>query len=195
MNRLLRLLLLVSLGLNLGLGWAVMKEGDARRGRPDRTAAGRAWRERPAPDDTAAWRRVMDHRLERLAVMLDLAPGQADSLQGLQLRNGPLVRLARQRVEDRREAVRNAVDAGDFGQGDGVRDALRSLRRAQADLDSLTQEFLMEEFAVLTPAQRARYVEILPMDPWRGPRGDGPRHPGGPGEGPRHPEGRRRPPE
>lgn len=192
MNRLLRLLLLVSIGLNLGLGWAVLREGDGRRGSPGRPATDRAWRDRPAPGDTAAWRRVMDHRLERLAEMLDLEPAQADQLQRLQQQNGPLMRAARQRVEDGRDSVRAAVDRDAFGEG-GVRDALRDLRRAQADLDSLAQEFLLQEFAVLTPAQRVRYADILPMDPGRGPRADGPRGPGVPGERPRRGSGRRHP--
>lgn len=194
MNRLLRLLLLVSVGLNLGLGWALLRDrpagSDGRDGHP-RNAAGRAWRERPAPEDTAAWRRVMDRRIERLSGRLDLAPDQAESLHRLQLENGPLMHAARQRVESGREAVRAAVGADGFGDGQ-VRAALRDLRRAQADLDSLAQEFLMQEFAVLTPQQREHYARILPLDPWRAPRADGPH---GPGEGPRRGEGRRRAPE
>jgi Spy/CpxP family protein refolding chaperone len=99
----------------------------------------------------------------------------------------------RQRVAERREAVRAAVDAGAAGDpaaGDaGVREALRGLRRAQAELDSLAQEFLLEEFAVLTPEQRARYARLLPLEPWRG---DGPGGGGAPLEGPRHGGGRRR---
>lgn len=198
MSRLLRLLLLVSIGLNLGLGWALLQDRAAGRAREGHPHSERAWRERPAPDDSVAWRRVMDRRLERLSAKLALEPAQAEQLQRLQLDNGPLMQAARQRVTARREAVRAAVDAGAAGDamgggsigGDhGVREALRALRRAQADLDSLAQEFLLQEFAVLTPEQRGRYARLLPLDPWRG---DGPRGPGGPGEGPRHGGGRRR---
>ncbi|MBK8165231.1 MAG: periplasmic heavy metal sensor [bacterium] len=187
MNRLLRLLLLVSFGLNVGLGWALLRDRpEGRVGRPG-AVSGHAWRERPAPDDTAAWRRMMDRRIERLSGRLDLDPDQADRLHRLQQGNGPVMHAARQRVETGRQAVRAAVDADGFGDGQ-VRVALRDLRRAQADLDSLAQEFLLQEFAVLTPEQREHYARILPLDPWRGPGADGPR---GPGEGPHRGGGRR----
>lgn len=193
MNRLLRLLLLVSIGLNLGLGWALLRDRADSGGPSRRPHADRTWRERPAPGDSVAWRRVMDRRLERLSAALDLEPRQAEQLQRLQLDNAPLMQAARQRVTDRREAVRAAVDAGVPGDPpggeEGVRGALRELRRAQAELDSLAQEFLLQEFAVLTPEQRGRYARLLPLEPWRG---DGPRGPGAPGEGPRHGGGRRR---
>lgn len=205
MSRLLRLVLLVSLGLNLGLGWAALRgrDGDAARpGREGSTAAafGRNWRERPAPDDTAAWRRMMHHRIERLEGMLDLDPDQAEQLRLMQAANGPLMRQKREGVEAARQAVRASANGGDFDEA-RVRAALRDLRLAQAGLDSLAQEFLMQEFSVLDPGQRARYLEMLPLDPWRSPRGGGrggPDGPGGgngpddPGDGPRHGGGRRR---
>ncbi len=182
MNRLLRLFLLVSLGLNLGLGWVVMK--NLREPERRLPASGRAWRERPAPDDSAAWRRMMHHRLERLSTVLELEPAQAERLQQLQVANGPVVREHRERIEAARLRVREAADAGGFDT-EGVRSALVGLRHAQAELDSLTQEFLMQEFSVMTPPQRARYLELLPLDPWRSGRPGGP---GGPG-GQRGPEG------
>lgn len=186
MNRVLKLLLLVSLGLNLGLGWALLRGRELSDGpRPPQDARG--WRERPAPADSAAWRRMMEHRLERLAARLDLAPDQAAHLKALQEANGPLVRAGRDRIEAARRAVRQAADGGPFDDGQ-VRAALRDLRRTQADLDSLTQEFLLQECAVMSAEQRARYLELLPLDPWRSPRPDGPGEPDGHGRG----EGRRR---
>lgn len=185
MNRVLRLVLLVSLGLNLGLGWAVLRGREATDGPPPQ--AGHRWRERPAPADSAAWRRMMEHRLERLAARLDLAPDQSARLRALQEANGPLVRAGRDRIEAARQAVRRAADGGAFDDA-RVREALRGLRRAQADLDSLTQEFLLQECAVMNEGQRARYLELLPLDPWRSARPDGPGGPDGPGE----PDGRRR---
>lgn len=198
MSRVVRLLLLVSLGLNLGLGWAALRArggGDGGPGRdgPPPAAFGRNWRERPAPDDTAAWRRMMHHRIERLEGLLDLDADQAARLRSLQAQNGPLMRQRREGVEAARQAVR-AAGAG-FEDG-SVRAALRDLRLAQAGLDSLAQEFLLQEFGVLTPSQRARYLEILPLDPWRSPRTGGrgglEGGPDEPGDGPRHGGGRRR---
>lgn len=176
MSRLVRLVLLVSLGLNVGLGWSVFR---ALREEPRRPPAeARAWRNRPATDDSVAWRRMMHRRVERLATVLDLEPAQTARLEQLQATNAPTVRAHRDRIEAARRALREQSAAATFDPG-AIRAALAGVRHAQADLDSLTQEFLLEEFDVLTPAQRARYVELLPMEPWRSGRpgpggGDGP---------------------
>ncbi len=178
MSRMARLILLVSLGLNLGLGWNVVRnlrtEGSLPR------SAGRAWRDHPAPEDTASWHRLMQKRVDRLASVLDLDPEQTAQLEQLQKTNASVVRAQRERVEAARLRVREvaAVDSGDDAV---IRSALAGLRRAQADLDSLTQEFLMQEFAVMSAPQRARYLELLPLDPWRSGRPGGP---GGPGDRP-----------
>lgn len=178
MSRMARLILLVSLGLNLGLGWNVVRnlrtEGSLPR------SAGRAWRDHPAPEDTASWHRLMQKRVDRLASVLDLDPEQTAQLEQLQKTNASVVRAQRERVEAARLLVREvaAVDSGDDAV---IRSALAGLRRAQADLDSLTQEFLMQEFAVMSAPQRARYLELLPLDPWRSGRPGGP---GGPGDRP-----------
>jgi Spy/CpxP family protein refolding chaperone len=184
MNRLARLILLVSLGLNLGLGWALWQ---GRGSEPPRPPQGeRVGRERPAAGDTAAWRRMMKRRIERLSARLDLSAAQAEQLQALQLANGPLVRAQHERIEAARDQVRVATGAAAYDEV-AVRAALASLRRAQADLDSLTQEFLLQECGLLTPAQRTRYLELLPLEPWRGGRPSGP--PDGP-DGPEAPDDR-----
>ena len=185
MSRLARLILLVSLGLNLGLGWALWRGLSAGPPRPP--LAERVGRERPAAGDTAAWRRMMQRRIERLSARLDLSAAQAEQLQALQLANGPLVRAQHERIEAARERVRAVTGAASYD-ATAVRTALAALRGAQADLDSLTQEFLLQECDLLTPAQRTRYLELLPLEPWRGGRPVGP--PGGPDEPDDHP-GRR----
>jgi Spy/CpxP family protein refolding chaperone len=172
MSRLTRLILLISLGLNLGLGWNVLRATRAGEHRPPE--AGRAWREHPAPEDTASWHRLMKKRVERLASLLVLEPEQTAQLEQLQKSNAPLVRAQRERVEAARLRVRETA-AADSSDDTVIRGALAGLRRAQAEMDSLTQEFLMQEFAVLTAPQRTRYLELLPLDPWRSGR------PGGPG--------------
>jgi Spy/CpxP family protein refolding chaperone len=171
MNRVARLILLVSVGLNLGLGWAVLRS--VRDGEHRPSPAGRTWRDRPASEDSAGWRRMMQHRVDRLSSLLDLEPEQAARLQQLQKSNAPLVRAQRERIEAARLQVRTVADADSYD-GTVVRGALAGLRRAQADLDSLTQEFLMQELALMTAPQRARYLELLPLDPWRSGRPDGP---------------------
>jgi Spy/CpxP family protein refolding chaperone len=176
MSRLMRLVLLVSLGLNVGLGWGAVR---ALRDEPrPPQAEGRSWRNRPATDDSVAWRRMMHRRVDRLATVLDLEPAQTARLEQLQAANAPTVRARRERIEAARRALREQSAAATFDPA-ATRTALAAVRHAQADLDSLTQEFLLQEFDVLTPAQRARYVELLPMEPWRSGRsgpggGDGP---------------------
>lgn len=176
MSRMARLILLVSLGLNLGLGWNVVRNLRAEASLP--RSSGRAWRDHPAPEDTASWHRLMQKRVDRLASLLALEPEQTAQLEQLQKSNASVVRAQRERVEAARLRVREvaAVDSGDDAV---IRSALAGLRRAQADLDSLTQEFLMQEFAVMSAPQRARYLELLPLDPWRSGRPGGP---GGPGD-------------
>ncbi len=173
MSRLARLILLVSLGLNVGLGWNAVRSLREEPRRP--LAMNRAWRNRPAPDDTAAWRRMMHHRVDRLSSVLDLEPAQAAQLEQLQTVNAPAVRAQRERIDAARQALRAQSKAATFDPA-AIRAALANVRHAQADLDSLTQEFLLQEFDVMTPAQRMRYVELLPLEPWRadhpGPGGD-----------------------
>lgn len=181
MNRLGRLILVASLGLNLGLGWALWRGLRPEPPRPPRTE--RPGRERPAAGDTAAWRRMMQRRIERLSARLELSPAQAEQLQALQLANGPLVRAQHERLEAARGRVLEATGAEGYDAAT-VRASLAGLRRAQAGLDSLTQEFLLQECDLLTPAQRTRYLELLPLEPWRGGR------PGGPPDGPDDPDAR-----
>jgi Spy/CpxP family protein refolding chaperone len=176
MSRLTRLILLISLGLNLGLGWNLLRAQRAEGPRPP--VVGRGWRDHPAPEDSASWHRLMQKRVDRLASLLALEPEQTAQLEQLQKSNAPLVRAQRECVEVARLRVRE-VAAADFGDDAVIRSALAGLRRAQAGLDSLTQEFLMQEFAVMTAPQRARYLELLPLDPWRSGRSGG--H-GGPGD-------------
>ena len=161
MSRLMRLVLLVSLGLNLGLGWAVLREGRPATRLPAEGA--RAWRERPASGDSVGWRRMLDRRVQRMASHLELDPAQAARLRELQAQNSPLVRSRRERIEAARLQVREATGSGTFDP-QAVRGALAGLRNAQADLDSLTQEFVMQELAIMTPAQRDRYLEMLPLE-------------------------------
>jgi len=175
MSRWTRLILLISVGLNLGLGWTVLRSVRDGENRPPQ--AGRAWRDRPASGDSAGWRRMMQHRVDRLSSLLELEPDQAARLQQLQKSNAPLVRAQRERIEAARLQVRTVADAESYD-GALVRGALAGLRRAQADLDSLTQEFLMQELALMTAPQRARYLELLPLDPWRSGRSGGPTGPG-----------------
>ncbi len=183
MNRVVRLVLLVSLGLNVGLGWNALR---TQRDEPRRPlAAARNWRNRPALDDSVGWRSMMHRRVERLAKVLDLEAAQADQLERLQAANAPAVRAQRERIEAARRTLREQSRSATFDPA-AVRAALAGVRHAQADLDSLTQEFLLQEFDVLTPSQRARYLEILPLEPWRSGRPG----PGG-GDGPGDPEGRR----
>ncbi len=175
------LLLLISLGLNLGLGMRLVRSGpgnpppigNARWGGPD----GKPRWERPAPGDSTAWRRVMGRRMDHLARQLDLSPEQLDHFreaQGVTFRRlqAPRRALLRARTQLRDLMAAEKVDRV------AVRRAMAELGRRQAVVDSLVAETVVGELQVLDPDQRLRYLDFLPIAAGHGP-GRGPGRAGG----------------
>jgi Spy/CpxP family protein refolding chaperone len=170
------LVLLISLGLNLGLGlrlWKATETGpreerterwSGRRGNFTHREGEQGLRERFPTDqgDTSAWRGIMSRRLDRMAERLDLTPEQVQFLHRSQEANFP--RFVDQRVQ--LEAARNRLHGIIFQSEvdpDSVRTAIRTVGIQQARFDSLITEALLKEMDILEPAQRTGYLRLLPV--------------------------------
>lgn len=148
------LVLGLSLGLNAGLLYREFAGGHGER------------RERRTPPSTEE---IVKHRLSELKGSVALTPRQETDLREILettiprvMAQSDSVRRARSRLAGKYAGA--AIDTA------AVRAALDEMNTAQATLDSTIAESLLREAALLTPEQRARYVERLP---WRrhGPRG------------------------
>lgn len=176
MKRIGWLVLLISLGLNLGLGYRLLNhprpwgEPPAREwGQgPGRGAdQGPLHGEGPGPEmatdesDSTQWRRIMAGRLKRVAERLELTPEQLAVFQTTHRDNAAGLLAQRRLVEEARSRLQTVVAAGE-AQPDSVRQAIREVGHRQAVLDSLITETMLLEMDVLTQEQRARYLQILP---------------------------------
>jgi len=189
MKRLLVLVLLVSLGLNVGLAWRLRHAGP-----PERPA----WHDRgnrtvPAPGDSQAWRERMDRRFARLSERLDLDPEQQTAFREHRAHveadvRDHLATLEQARADLRNEAERQPPDPA------AVSAALAAVSRAEARMDSLVAVNLKAELELLRPDQQSRLLRMLPFErlgrhggfgrgrgngdgSGRGPHGGGPRQP------------------
>ena len=187
MSRLGWLVLLISLGVNLGLGYRLIvdrpgppggpgfpaEEGmlDPDRGPGPERADGRRsgrngerWRDpdgRPALADSNRMREFMKHRLDSLARRLGLDEEQRSSLEEIHRRNGPRIIAQRIAVENARSQLMSVL-VGSEPPHAGVRDAVHKVGRQEALLDSLITDSLLREMEFLTPEQRASYLKFLP---------------------------------
>ncbi len=176
MRRMGWLVLLISLGLNLGLGFRLWKATDAgpreerterwsgRRGSSTHREGERGLRERFPTDqgDTSAWRGIMTRRLDRMAERLDLTPEQVQFLHGSQEANFPRFMDQRVQLEAARDRLHGIIVQAEVDP-DSVRTAIRTVGLQQARFDSLITEALLKEMEVLEPAQRTGYLQLLPM--------------------------------
>ena len=170
MKRIWVLVLLISLGLNVGLGLRLMK-GDSRgRQRPHT----RTWSEshrfegRWAHRDSAARRKMFSRRLERMSDTLGLDADQQEAFAKIHAETGHLLMTRRGIIAEKRTLLHDLVAREDVDR-DQFRAAIAELGQQQAVLDSLVAETVLQEMAVLEPAQRGRYLELLPLE--RGERG------------------------
>jgi len=175
------ILLLVSLGLNLGLGMRLVRLGHPLA-LPEVTdgggPGGPRW-ERPAPGDSTGWRQFMGRRLEHLAARLDLRPDQIVTFQAAQRTTGRDMRQKRHELFEIRARLRNLTSAEAIDR-QAVRTAMAEMARRQAEMDSLAAETLLDELEVLDPEQRDRYLDFLPeAGGRRGGRGQSGRNPPG----------------
>ena len=169
MRRWIMVILLVSLGINVGLGIRMFHRESPER--PNRSL-GRGHQRRDRPDSTH-WRKVGDRRLERLVRHLDLSPEQQEIFMAGHRHQGPVLLGQRQKVMKARFQLQEIIAAGKANTHE-VRQAINNLGRQEAQLDSLITELILEEMEILEPEQRARYLEILPVFRGHGPdRGSG----------------------
>ncbi len=176
------LVLLVSLGVNLGLGyriWSARLDGGAPSDFPVGPEAEDGGRFMPQGPDR--WREMAGRRLQHLTRQLDLDQEQQDALRAIQEEHGRriqenLAALEEFRLELRGRMLAEGVDPAE------VRQAIHAMGRRQAVLDSLVTETVLQELDVLRPDQRADYLELMPFE--RGPGRSGRFHRSGPrGEG------------
>lgn len=209
MKRFLWLILLLSLGLNLGLGWRLVAHpghegfsegrrfgpaGGRRGSGPAADPGGPNFHDgtRPAPGDTTAWRRIMQKRLDRLAERLELNEQQYAVFQESQEAGFRDFENLRQRVDVAQRRL-FALTAAEDPDPQTIRDAVADVRLFRTSLDSLVTETMLKEMSALDPQQRRRYLEIIPWVKLTGGLGgpDGRGRPGGPGgPGPRNGPGR-----
>lgn len=185
MKRMIWLLLLLSLGLNLGLGYRLMKsdapEGHRFPGRDkgkwmqDRSTrwngpGAKMWDSR---SDSTHWRQAMSRRLSHIAQRLELTPDQVAALESVQQENLQALFGYRLEVEEARAQLHDVIAAGTVD-GDQVRSAIKEIGLRQARLDSLLTEAILVEMEILDQDQRGRYLQLLPVL-----RGEGPGRAGG----------------
>jgi Spy/CpxP family protein refolding chaperone len=171
------LFLLVSLGLNIGLGLRLLHPGHPLavpepvvEAEPE--AAAVPW-ERPAPGDSTGWNRYMGRRMQHLAARLDLRPDQVDSFRAAQAATGRLLREKRRDLYQGRLRLREMMAAGAVDRP-VLRQVMAELGHRQAEMDSLAAEAMWRELEVLDPSQRAVYLDLLPAAAGRH-EGRGPR--------------------
>ena len=178
------LVLLVSLGLNLGLGlrqWQIRQEAPARPGDQKHHRMENSGRPAHAFPDSGRWGDFARQRLQRMAERLDLSPEQITLLADAQETRGRLLHENRRQVENLRRSLHGLMQVEPVDEA-RVRAAIADLSRRQASLDSLAAEALLQEMQILEPNQRIRYLRMLPLQ--GGAMGPGGRRgPGGfPGE-------------
>ncbi len=159
------LVLLISLGLNLGLGMRLL--GD--RGEPDGRSYSRLDGEsrrtygRWSDQDTTARRKMFSRRMDRIAERLDLSAEQEEAFRQVHTETGRMLMQKRVLIGEKRDLLHSLVTSDEVDQ-DRIRSAIGELGKEQAVLDSLVAETVLQEMAVLDPDQRARYLEMLSFE-------------------------------
>lgn len=159
------LILLISLGLNLGLGIRLLGErgGPGGRGEIRQDRDSRRWKNRWAERDSAARIQMHSRRLDRIGDELKLSPQQRASFGRVHQETGGLLMRQRVLISEKREALRSLV-ADEGINRESIRAIIAELGQEQAVLDSLVAETMMQELDILEPGQRARYLEMLSFE-------------------------------
>lgn len=174
------IVLLVSLGLNLGLGLQLLLTGAWSDRSPAEHQPAVALPSPELPDDELApdpqqIERLLQRRLDRLSARLDLSPAQRDALWDVHRHRGGQVFARRQELQRARDALQELYATGEPPLAD-AQAMQRRISTLQAALDSVVVEIMHHERAILTPQQRQEYRGFF--TPMRGGRGE---HPGRPG--------------
>lgn len=171
------ILLLLSVGLNLSLGYRLWRGTAVVEEQAPVSVEGHH-REFPRTEPDSLWQHgMMDRRLRHMTEALNLRPQQVQALQDIQRQSGGMVRRGGRDLFDMRRRMRELFKAPQ-PDPEQVRSVIQAMGRRQAQLDSLVTETIMQEMAVLDPGQREAYLEMLPMGGGRfggRSRGPGPR--------------------
>jgi Spy/CpxP family protein refolding chaperone len=164
------LVLLISLGLNLGFGLRMLNDrsrsgegGHFRRSEQSHGFHGR-WADR----DSVARGKMFARRLEHIADSMDLSPEQRDEFAKVHAQTGRMLMRRRGLISEKRDRLHTLMTSDEIDQ-DGIRQAIAELGQEQAVLDSLVAETMLQEMAVLAPEQRVLYLELLSFE--KGGRG------------------------
>jgi hypothetical protein len=159
------LILLISLGLNLGLGMRLIRiQGQVPCG-PDSIALG----EVPGPDgvpaknDTISWRKLAGKRLDRLAAHLNLTPQQKEIFAQTRAEVGSRMMVRRSEMQEARNELLELVIL-ESTPPETLRRSFLDLAARQAEIDSVISEVLLQELEILDPDQRVQYLKMLPMN-------------------------------
>ena len=170
------LVLLVSLGLNVGLGLRLLRGRDyppdqrplvsSREGRGSR----RPW----ADQDSLAREKMFSRRLEHIADRLDLRPGQREVFLEVHRNSGRLLMEQKVLIDAERDQLFALVGAAD-ADPERITRGIHELARQQSVRDSLVAETMLQEMEVLDPDQRAKYLLMMSREGGRpgGRRGRG----------------------
>jgi len=164
------LVLLISLGLNVGLGLRMVRQGHqaallGQGAGGSQQRGGQRW-ERPAPSDTTAWRQFMGRRIDQLTLRLDLRPEQVDAFKATQQKSGRLMRQKRRELFQTRTRLQELMVGEGVNRPD-VRRMMVEMAHRQVQMDSLAAEILLSELDILDSDQRVKYLDFLPDGPGR----------------------------
>ncbi|HOX26040.1 MAG TPA: periplasmic heavy metal sensor [Candidatus Krumholzibacteria bacterium] len=160
------IVLLLSLGLNVGLGVNLLRRDAGAPPLPDAPEADDAG----AQPDRVRVEGFLRRRLDHLSGELGLSAEQQEALWAVHAEAG-------ERVFERRRAMRAAraelhrIFASTEPAPAQFHAAQRRISALQAELDSMVVEIMVKEREILTPEQRQLYRGLFPEGPDRGRRG------------------------
>ena len=160
------IILLLSLGMNVGLGLNLLRRPSPPASPPVPALAPGAAEDAPDPDQVE---RFMRHRLDRMSQKLNLDEGQRTALWHLHRDVGSDVFHRRRAMTDARSQLHEAYASTDADPA-AIHAAVRRISATQSYLDSTIVEVMLQERAILTPQQRLHYHELFPISPQRHPR-------------------------
>ena len=165
MKKIWMLVLLISLGLNLGFGLRMLKDrgGPGERRHFSRGEQSHRFQGRWADRDSVSRRDMFNRRMERISETLGLDTAQREVFRRVHAETGRLLMRKRIVISEKRDLLHDLVTSEVVDQ-DQIRAAIAELGQEQAVLDSLVAETVLQEMAVLDPDQRGRYLEVLSFE-------------------------------
>jgi Spy/CpxP family protein refolding chaperone len=152
------IVLLLSLGLNLGLGLNALREPS-----PESAPQFREPQEAgpEAPIDHGQVEHHLKRRIDRMSARLDLSDDQRDSLWRLHLSDGQEIIMRRRELQQARTDLHQLFTLAQPNLAD-IQAAQHRISSLQASLDSLVVRVMFHERALLTPEQRQAYRGFFP---------------------------------